>query len=117
MERIIVLPVEDLQAIIIDCVNACLKHHPHASTNQQRTKQWLNIDELCEYLPEKPAKPTIYTRVGKRSIPYHKQGKKLYFLKSEIDEWLKAGRKKTVSEIQSEAINSLGSKRKGANHA
>ncbi|MDR1342763.1 MAG: helix-turn-helix domain-containing protein [Prevotellaceae bacterium] len=32
-----------------------------------------------------------------RSIPYHKKGKKLMFLKSEIDNWLKEGRRKTGS--------------------
>jgi hypothetical protein len=36
-------------------------------------------------------------------IPVHKGGKKLRFLKSEIDSWLKQGRKKTFAEIATEA--------------
>jgi hypothetical protein len=36
-------------------------------------------------------------------IPVHKGGKKLRFLKSEIDSWLKQGRKKTLAETASEA--------------
>ncbi|MDR1583704.1 MAG: helix-turn-helix domain-containing protein [Prevotellaceae bacterium] len=32
-----------------------------------------------------PAKPTVYAWIGQRSIPCHKKGKKLMFLKSEID--------------------------------
>ena len=50
--------------------------------------QWLDIDALCEYLPDKPAKQTVYGWVCKKNIPFHKKGKKLQFLKSEIDRWL-----------------------------
>ena len=35
-------------------------------------------------------------------IPVHKGGKKLRFLKSEIDIWLKQGKKKTFEEIDNE---------------
>lgn len=37
---------------------------------------------------------TIYGLVHRNKIPYHKPGKKLYFLKSEIIEWVTNGRKK-----------------------
>jgi len=50
--------------------------------------QWMDIDALCEYLPDKPAKQTVYGWVCKKTIPFHKKGKKLQFLKSEIDRWL-----------------------------
>lgn len=50
--------------------------------------QWLDINALCEYLPDKPAKQTVYGWVCNKSIPYHKKGKKLQFLKNEIDQWL-----------------------------
>jgi hypothetical protein len=51
--------------------------------------------------------------IGQRSIPYHKKGKKLMFLKSEIDSWLKEGRRKTATEIQAEAEQFVTSSRKG----
>jgi len=70
---------------------------------QQDSDQWLNLTALCEYHPDRPAKPTVYAWIGQRSIPYHKKGKKLMFLKSEIDAWLKSGRQKTADEIQAEA--------------
>ena len=57
-------------------------------TNKKMEMKWLNIDDLCEYLPDKPAKQTVYGWVCKKKIPYHKKGKKLQFLKSEIDRWL-----------------------------
>lgn len=45
--------------------------------------RWLNIDELKAYLPDHPAKATIYGWVSRREIPYHKGGKKLRFLQSD----------------------------------
>jgi excisionase family DNA binding protein len=33
--------------------------------------------------------PTIYGLVHRRKIPFHKNGKRLYFFKSELVEWIK----------------------------
>ena len=68
----------------------------------QNSDEWFNLDALCNYHPDKPAKPTVYAWIGQRLVPYHKKGKKLMFLKSEIDTWLKSGRRKTAAEIQAE---------------
>ncbi len=42
---------------------------------------------------------TIYGKVCRREIPVSKQGKKLYFSKAELLEWIRSGRKSTVAEI------------------
>lgn len=55
---------------------------------QPDENSWFNLEELCDYLPDRPAKQTVYGWVFQKKIPYHKKGKKLQFLKSEIDEWL-----------------------------
>ncbi len=77
----------------------------------EEPERWFDLSELCDYLPDKAKKPTIYGWVHSGVIPVHKRGKKLYFLKSEIDLWLKEGRKKTYVETAAEADNYL--KRKG----
>lgn len=69
--------------------------------------QWFDLNELVGYDPEKRTKPTFYGYISKSQIPHHKRGKKIIFLKSEIDLWLKAGRKKTHTEIQDEASSYL----------
>ena len=61
--------------------------------------EWLNLTELCNYHPDKPSKPTVYGWVNSGTVPVHKGGKKLRFLKSEIDSWLKQGKKRTLLEI------------------
>ncbi|MBL0342688.1 MAG: helix-turn-helix domain-containing protein, partial [Bacteroidetes bacterium] len=73
--------------------------------------RWLDLNELCIYHPDKPSKPTVYGWVNAGIIPVHKGGKKLRFLKSEIDAFLKLGRKQTLAEIASEADSYL--KKKG----
>jgi len=69
---------------------------------EQNADKWFNLVELCAYLTDKPAKPTVYAYVSAGTIPSHKKGKKLFFLKSEIDNWLRSGRRKTLSELKDE---------------
>jgi excisionase family DNA binding protein len=61
----------------------------------------LTIREAAEVLHL--SVPTIYGLVQRQAIPVAKKGKRLYFTKLELTEWIKTGRKKTVAEIQSEA--------------
>jgi len=82
-------------------------------SNEQPTEtdRWFDLNELCNYLPDKPAKATVYGWVHTGTIPHHKGQKKLRFLKSEIDPWLKTGKKKTLAEIASEAERYLSNKK------
>ncbi|PBI94615.1 Helix-turn-helix domain protein [Flavobacterium sp. ACN2] len=50
------------------------------------------------------AKPTIYALVRQRKIPCYKYGKKLYFFEEELLEWISKGKRKTVEEIETEAM-------------
>jgi hypothetical protein len=74
-------------------------------SNEQPTEtdRWFDLNELCIYHPDKPAKATAYGWVNAGTIPVHKGRKKLRFLKSEIDNCLRQGRKKTLAETASEA--------------
>jgi excisionase family DNA binding protein len=85
-------------------------------SNEQPTEsdRWFDLKELCIYHPDKPTKPTVYGWVNAGIIPVHKGGKKLRFLKSEIDNWLKQGRKKTLAETATEAETYL--KKKGGSN-
>jgi predicted DNA-binding transcriptional regulator AlpA len=80
-----------------------------AHSQQSNQSEWLNVEELCHYLPDKPCRNTIYKWKNKGIIPYHKRSKQLYFLKSEIDSWLKSKRGKTIDEMKSMVDNKLKS--------
>jgi hypothetical protein len=46
--------------------------------------QWFDLTQLCRYLPDKPAKATVYGWIHTGLVPCHKGQKKLGFRKSEI---------------------------------
>lgn len=96
------LPIEDLQTVIIDCVNSCLKNNKQIrNESQPETDHLLTIQQVAELLSL--SIPTIYGLVSRSEIPCMKRGKRLYFSKEEITTWLKQGRKKTLAETASEA--------------
>jgi len=47
--------------------------------------------------------PTVYGLVHRKEVPVCKKGKRLYFPKQELIEWIKTGRKQTASELSEEA--------------
>ena len=73
--------------------------------------QWMNLKELCEYLPSHPAEQTVYGWTSCHQIPFHKRGKRIMFLKSEIDAWLHDGKRKSQKELADEAAQFINAKR------
>ena len=70
----------------------------------------MNVQQVAEYLTL--SVQTIYTLVHKMEIPNAKRGKRLYFKRSEIDDWISRSRRKTRVEIEQEASNYLLRSRK-----
>jgi excisionase family DNA binding protein len=60
--------------------------------------------------------PTIYSKVSKGELPYMKRGKRLYFSRTELMEYLKEGRKKSNAEIEQEAEAYLSNNKKELNN-
>ena len=75
--------------------------------------KWMNVEELMAYHPDRPAKKTIYDWVTLRKVPYHKDGKRLRFLKSEIDRWLMSAYHKTEDELYEESVSFVNGRRGG----
>ena len=76
-------------------------------------KVWMDLAQLCDYLPDKPSKATVYGWVCARTIPYHKKTKKLSFLKSEIDAWIIKSGHATADEIRETALDTFGYRKGG----
>jgi len=99
---LISLPIEDLQTVIIDCVNSCLRNNKQESKlPTEEPDQLLTIHEAAEFLSL--TVPTMYSKVSKGELPVMKRSKRLYFSRNELLEYLKAGRKKSNAEIEQEA--------------
>lgn len=58
----------------------------------------MTISQAAEFL--NLSVQTLYGKVCHREIPVSKKGKRLYFYKSELEEWIKSGKKKTISELR-----------------
>jgi excisionase family DNA binding protein len=71
----------------------------------------LSINEASILL--KLSVATIYSKVCRNEIPVNKQGKRLYFYRTELLDWIKSGRIKTISEIQREVEINFKSKQSG----
>lgn len=62
----------------------------------------IGVEEACRIIGK--AKPTVYALVRKRMLPCYKNGKKLYFFEEELLGWITSGKKKTLQEIENEAM-------------
>ena len=63
---------------------------------EENNPDMLSIEQASVYL--NLATQTIYGYTSRRAIPFYKPYKKVYFLKSELEEWVKQG-KKPLKEI------------------
>lgn len=81
---------------------------------EEETKELLSIDEAADLLGL--SKPTIYSKCSRGELPYMKRSKRLYFSRTELIEYIKAGRVKTNEERQDEVRNHLLKVKKGLNH-
>lgn len=63
----------------------------------------MTIDQISDYLHL--SKSHLYKLTSQRDIPYVKKGKRLYFQKSAIDEWLLEGKQWTNDDIEKQALD------------
>lgn len=63
----------------------------------------MDVTEAQKYIPGHPAVQTIYGWTSNGQIPYHKIGKRIYFVKSELDEWLSHDQHKSDDDLRKEA--------------
>ena len=78
----------------------------------QDQKIFLTLDQASKYTNF--AKSTLYKLSSKRKIPHYKpNGKKLFFLKSDLDAFVLSGRVPTLEETDKSAIEMTASPRLG----
>lgn len=86
----------------IDALNK--KISMSASTNKKDdNNERMDVTEAQKYIPGHPAIQTIYGWTSNGQIPYHKIGKRIYFVKSELDKWLSQGLQKSSDILSQEA--------------
>jgi len=108
MEQSIILNslgVTELEALIENSIRKVLGEFPLTDEPKNNSgSDLLCIAEASKYL--NLAIPTLYGLVSNKIIPHMKKGKKLYFSRQELEEWIKSGKRKTLAEKNDE-INAL----------
>ncbi len=75
-------------------------------------KPVLNFEETCIYL--KISQSHLYKLTSQKKIPHYcPQGKKLYFRRDEVDEWLLRNRQSATDEIDKLATDYIIRKKRG----
>ena len=77
---------------------------------EEDESELLNISEAAEFL--KVTVAALYTKVSRNEIPVSKPGKRLYFNKAELKEWVRLGKKKTMNDIRRDTDERIYQRRK-----
>ncbi|SDG82591.1 helix-turn-helix domain-containing protein [Psychroflexus sediminis] len=93
-------PVEDLQVKFENETGGLIKS-PRSSYSDTTSNEHFDVKGIAEFLGMKPS--GIYGLVHKRKIPHIKKGKRLYFFKDKILDWLRNGNVDTDQDIQNQA--------------
>lgn len=101
--------LSNIETLLLD-----IKHAPKNQGEQPDPDELLTIQEAAEFLSL--SVPTIYCKVSKNELPVCKApgSKRLYFSRTDLMEYVKAGRKKTLAETAAEAEAYI--KKKGGNN-
>ena len=95
MEKLILTTEKELDSLIKKSIR---KEMDAKGSNEKPISKILTLEEASQYLSL--AKQTIYGFTSKRLIPFIKKGKKLYFVKDDLEAWLMTGKKITKPQIE-----------------
>jgi len=100
---------ENLEPIIDECITRAMnKYINELRFDEPINNNVLGIKEVAEYL--KISKSTVYKFTMEHQIPHYKVGRKAYFRKEEIDQWINKGKVKTREELSAEQDARLAQK-------
>jgi len=81
----------------VDFLEQLLRSQQNTSAPSDRP---MSISEAAKFI--NLSVPTLYGLVSKRTIPFSKVGKRLYFSEADLTSWIKTGRKQTCNEMTSQ---------------
>jgi len=107
------LSIPEIRQLFRQELETYFEANKQSEHSTEQADQLLTIDEAGELLHLK--KPTLYSKVSKGELPgVCKQGKRLYFSKESLIDWIKSSQRKSNAEIEAEAESYL--KKKGGNN-
>ena len=90
MNKIVVISLEDLKAVIEEVVNS--KQH---EKKEKENVTMMDVIAVSKFL--KISLSSIYRLTSKRIIPHFKRGRKIYFNQLDIIAWIGEGKRESIS--------------------
>lgn len=87
----------------LDTIESLLRNVSVSDKQSAPVAEVFNLNQAAEYVSL--SKSAIYKKTSEKNIPHFKKGKKLYFKRSELDEWLTEDKISTNAEIEAQATN------------
>ena len=108
MDKVILIsiPETSLKLLIEQAVTKALSNQHRIETTNQKTV--FDFEQACSYIGI--SKSHGYKLTSKGLIPFSKQGKKNYFDKDELDQWLLSNKSKDLSQIKADTQSYLQNK-------
>jgi predicted DNA-binding transcriptional regulator AlpA len=94
------ISIKEIKQLIEGAVKKAIMQNKNLAEDQNST--FMDVNQAAEFLGI--AKATLYGKCCNLLIPHFKKGKKLYFDKAELLDWLKSGKRKTINDIN-ESVN------------
>ncbi len=101
-------PFEVIEKRLISIENLIFELKQPKQAESAPSEKLLTVPETAEFL--NLTVPTIYSKVSKGELPVMKRSKRLYFSRTELMNYLKAGRRKSNADIEAEAASYVTSK-------
>ena len=76
--EVIIARLENIESLLLDI--------KHGKLQEKKQAEYFTVRELAKFL--NLTVPTIYSKVSRGDLPYLKRGKRLYFSRETIENWL-----------------------------
>lgn len=91
-----------------------LRKQQEIKPKQEPEEQFFNVQQTAKFLGLTSA--TIYSKVSKKELPVMKRNNRLYFSKTELLAYLKAGKVSTQDFVELEVDTLLSNNKKGLSY-
>jgi len=103
--QLIIITPEQLTELITQSVKNALAEQALPQARQHAAHEYLSMAEAAQYL--QMPQSTLYQFCANRRLPYVKRGKRNYFLRADLDAFMAADRRKSMKEIEEEAMTNM----------
>lgn len=103
MEKLIMtsLTEDGLKVLIKEALKEVMESGTITGIFKTSGPELMDIKEAADFLRLKIT--TLYEKTSRRLIPHFKKGNKLYFERTKLEEWLKAGEVRLGEDIEDQA--------------